>query len=90
MALEISDTPQQDRELGLSWRAGVTTNTGHSELQARNRTGYVPGPNDPSLEEAERLAREAEVARTAAAEAGEPVGAGRGSFSIRLAQCRQT
>ena len=74
MTVDLAALQAQIAEFGLSWRAGVTTNSSHSELQARSRTGYVPGPNDPSLEEAERLSRAAETARLAAAAAGATAG----------------
>jgi C1A family cysteine protease len=62
MAVDLAELQSRIAELGLGWRAGPTTNSGHSEIQARSRTGYVPGPNDPSLEEAERVALEAQAA----------------------------
>src|ERR1035437_7300595 len=74
MAVDLATLQSQIADLGLQWRAGITTNSNHSELQARTRTGYVPGPDDVSLEEAERVAVEAQAASVAAVAAGLPGG----------------
>jgi C1A family cysteine protease len=76
MAVELAALQHQIADLGLRWHAGVTTNSDHSEMQARSRTGYVPGPDDLSLEEAERIAGEAQAAAVAAAAAGSTKGVG--------------
>src|SRR6185437_1992446 len=41
--------------LGLRWNAAVTANSNHTLEQARNRTGYVPGPGKPSLQDREQI-----------------------------------
>src|ERR1035437_9170713 len=74
MAVDLAALQSQISDLGLQWRAGITTNSNHSELQAHTRTGYVPGPDDVSLEEAERVAVEAQAASVAAVAAGLPGG----------------
>jgi C1A family cysteine protease len=74
MAVDLAALQSQIADLGLQWRAGTTTNSNHSELQARTRTGYVPGPDDFSLEEAERVAVEGHAASVAARAAGLPGG----------------
>ena len=74
MTVDLAALQTKIAELGLPWRAGVTTNSNDSELEARSRTGYVPGPDDPSLEEAEHLSRAAEDARLAAVAAGAAAG----------------
>jgi C1A family cysteine protease len=61
MAMDLVALQQQIKSLGLHWTAGETTNSNHTDAQAKRRTGYVPGPNDISLERAEQVARDAEV-----------------------------
>jgi C1A family cysteine protease len=72
MAIDLSALQSQIADLGLQWRAGVTSNSDHSELEARSRTGYVPGPDDWPLEEAERIAAQGAVAAVAAGPVGAP------------------
>jgi C1A family cysteine protease/acylphosphatase len=62
MAVDLPALQRKISELGLSWRAGTTSNSSHSEAQARSRTGYVPGPDDLSLAAAEKLARDMQAA----------------------------
>ncbi|HEX8103237.1 MAG TPA: C1 family peptidase [Solirubrobacteraceae bacterium] len=56
MALELAQLRQEIARLDLGWHAAETANSGHSDFEARNRLGYVPGPEDPSLDEAEQQA----------------------------------
>ena len=57
MAVELSALLAQVERLGLRWQPGVTSNSGHSELQARNRLGAVPPAGAPSMQERLLLAR---------------------------------
>ncbi|UHG90295.1 C1 family peptidase [Spirosoma oryzicola] len=41
---------------GHTWTAGFTSLNNLSEEERRNYLGYVPGPNEPSLEEQEQIA----------------------------------
>ncbi|HEV3323895.1 MAG TPA: C1 family peptidase [Solirubrobacteraceae bacterium] len=41
------------------WEAGETSESALSDVAASARVGYVPGPGEPSLEEAEQIARAA-------------------------------
>ena len=41
------------------WEAGETSESDLSDLEASARVGYVPGPEEPSLQEAEAIARDA-------------------------------
>ncbi|WP_228489244.1 C1 family peptidase [Raineyella fluvialis] len=90
MAEELAAIQSKIAELGLQWTAGITSNSDHSESMARRRTGYVPGPDDPSLEEAEGIAAQAAsveserlAAREAAGIAAEPAGAPPAAFDWR-------
>src|SRR5271166_4064785 len=81
MAVDLATLQQQIKSLGLHWTAGETTNSNHTEAQAKRRAGYVPGPNDISLERAEQVARDAEVIerqKLALRAAGAPTLAGAG------------
>ncbi len=42
---------------GASWQAGETSMTRLSDDQKRLRLGYVPGPNEPTFEEQEQIAK---------------------------------
>jgi C1A family cysteine protease len=44
-------------ETGARWQAGITAESELSEEEKRLRTGYVPGPTEPSLQQREHLAR---------------------------------
>lgn len=55
MALPLATLQKQISTLGLRWRAATTVNSNHTSEQAKNRTGYVPGPGKPSLQEREQI-----------------------------------
>ena len=59
MSVQLSALQDQIAELGLQWDAGITSNSSDTEEQAKSHLGYVPGPNDLALEEAERVAVQA-------------------------------
>jgi len=40
-----------------NWEAGRTSESDLSDIEASARVGYVPGPDEPSLEQAEEIAR---------------------------------
>lgn len=44
-------------ESGAAWEAGRTDFTAMSDEERQLHLGYTPGPDDPSLEESEQLAR---------------------------------
>ncbi|MGO8960983.1 MAG: C1 family peptidase [Streptosporangiaceae bacterium] len=58
MAVDLPGLQGSISRLGLEWQAGQTTNSGHSDLQARNRCGAVP-PAGTTLADREEQARAA-------------------------------
>jgi C1A family cysteine protease len=61
MAVNLQTLQQQITTLKLLWRANTTSNSNHSPEQAKNRTGYVPGPNQPTLQQREKISSDAEA-----------------------------
>ena len=61
-------------ESGAAWEAGRTDFTAMSDEERQLHLGYTPGPDDPSLEESEQLARANLEAFRAAADADEAFG----------------
>ena|SRR5436305_1248702 len=66
MSIGLDELRRLIDQAGESWQAGQTSQFDHSDAQARSRLGYVPGPNDRSLEEAEQVAAAAAAAAPAA------------------------
>jgi len=61
MAIDLRTLQGQIAALKLNWRADITSNSNHTLEQAKNRTGYVPGPNEPSLAQREAVSAQAET-----------------------------
>lgn len=55
MAPPLATIQKQISTLALRWKAAITVNSNHTPEQAKNRTGYVPGPGKPSLQEREQI-----------------------------------
>jgi C1A family cysteine protease len=72
MRIGLDQLQQEIRDAGAVWEADVTPHSQHSEAQAKNRLGYVPGPDDLSLEDAEQRARASLAAAPPAAPAAPP------------------
>ena len=53
---ELKEIQQAIASAGHVWNAGETFLTNFSEEERRNYLGYTPGPNEPTLEEQERIA----------------------------------
>jgi C1A family cysteine protease len=57
MALSIEEVRNRIEAVAeADWEAGETSESGLSDMEASARLGYVPGAEEPSLEEAERVA----------------------------------
>lgn len=57
--LDLDQLRELIRERGAQWTAGETSESRRGTREASNRLGYIPGPNDPSLDQAEERSRDA-------------------------------